>query len=88
MIGSPRHPNLACVDRLNIFVMCDDQDLTPNDFTVCSFFLCVRCLYASIPLRKNPAKDEKKALVLANRNTGGRGKKRELQTIQSVSFSR
>ena len=39
------------------------------------------------PHVKNPAKDEKKALVLANRDTGGRGKKRELQTVQSVSFS-
>ena len=30
-------------------------------------------------------KDEKRAAILANRGTGGRGKKRQLQTIQSAT---
>ncbi len=39
----------------------------------------------SIKLQKTNTKDEKRAAILANRGTGGRGKKRELQTIQSAT---
>lgn len=45
---------------------------------------CLWCLVAFGLVSGVPSEEEKRALILANRDAGGRGKKRELKTVETA----